>query len=366
MKAVMTMAILPRYVMVRAWWAMFGAVMGLWLLQLLFAYLSELQDLSDSYSFVDALWYIFYRSPYFLVQFMPTGALLGAVIGLGLLAGNSELVIMRASGVSIYRIVAWAMVPAFLFVVLALAINQFVLPTSNQKASDIITHQNHTQLISVSGYWAVDNHDDGMDITYIGYADSAGNLGQVKRYQLDKHANLSHALSANQGTYYTQKDNQYWWQLTDSHQVAILTQGVKQSSQKSQLLTLPIAPENVHLLTKNADDLSLTDLYAHRQLMKAQSLRSRQHELSFWQKLFSPLAILSLVLVATSFVFGSMRSHSLGLRIVMALLTGLLFGYLSDLSGFVALATNLSPLLMALLPIVLSGLVGLYLLHNKQ
>ena len=147
--------ILPRYVIRSALFAMTGAVAGLWLLQIIFAYLSELENLSQTYTYLDALRFILYRSPYFLVEFIPTGALLGAVIGLGLLAANSELVVMRASGVSIYGIIGHAMLPAFLFVVISLALNQFILPITNQKASQIATHTaTNDRLFTVNGYWA--------------------------------------------------------------------------------------------------------------------------------------------------------------------------------------------------------------------
>ena len=360
------MAILPRYVMRFALLAMMGAVVGLWLLQMVFAYLSELENLSDTYTFIDALKFILYRAPYFLVHFRPTGALLGAVIGLGLLAGNSELVVMRASGVSIYRIIGWVMVPACVFVLLGLLVNQFVLPITNQKASAISTHQTDDKLITVQGYWTVNQNTDGMDITYVSYADNLGKLGQTKSYHLDNGAGLTHALSAKAGEYDRQNTEGYVWSLTDVSEVSISTEGVRREHEESAQMVLPIAPTDVHLLTKDPEDLSLSDLYQHGKLMTAQNNRSPRHELAFWQKLFSPFAILSLVLVASSFVFGSLRSQSLGLRIVMALLTGLLFSYLTDLSGFVALATGLSPLLMAFLPIVMSVLFGVWLLERRQ
>ena len=360
----MNQAILPRYVMRSAFFAMLLSVIGLWLLQMVFAYLSELENLSDTYTFIDALKFIFYRSPYFLVQFIPTGALLGVVIGLGLLAGNSELVVMRAVGVSKYKIISWAMIPAFLFVVLSLAVNQFILPITNQKALQIRDHHSH-DIISIKGYWSVKQQDNATQITYIGYADDKGQLGQIKQYRLAD-AELAHALSANGGTYDKKNQDDYIWKLLDINEITINKTGVTQSYDTTQMLALPISPTDVHLLTKDADDLSLTDLYAHKQLMTHQKLRSLRHELSFWQKLFSPFAVLSLVLVASSFVFGSLRSQGLGLRIVMALLTGLLFSYLTDLLGFVALAINVSPLAMALLPIMISAGVGAWLLKRQS
>lgn len=360
------MGILPRYVIKSALFAMLGAVVGLWVLQMVFAYLSELEELSESYTFVDALWFILYRSPYFLVQFVPTGALLGAVIGLGLLAGNSELVVMRAGGVSVYRIIGWTMIPAFLFVLLSLGVNQFVLPTTNQKASAIARHEADSKLVSVQGHWTVNQSDDGMDITYISYADNTGKLGQTKRYHLDDKANLTQAVTAKEGVYQGETSAGYVWQLSDISQVDINASGIITEHQTNSEFALPISPKDVHLLTTSAEDLSLSDLYAHKRLMSEQANRSLRHELAFWQKLLSPFAILSLVLVASSFVFGSLRSQGLGLRVVMALLTGLIFSYLTDLAGFVSLASGVSPLLMAVLPIIISAVFGVWFLQRRQ
>lgn len=57
--------VLGRYVKVNALLAIIGAVLGLWALQLLFSYLSELDSLNDSYTMSEVLKYILYRSPYF-------------------------------------------------------------------------------------------------------------------------------------------------------------------------------------------------------------------------------------------------------------------------------------------------------------
>lgn len=388
--------VLSRYVKINALLAIIAAVLGLWTLQLLFSYLSELDSLTDSYTMADALKYIFYRSPYFLEEFIPTGALLGAVVGLGLLANKSELIVMRASGISVYRIVGWVLQPALVFVLLALVINQFVLPSSNQLASAISSEDSRSLVTSVRGYWTVQPRfktvessannssgeplkaqPDGSDILYIDYADVEGNIGTVKRWHLDNNGNLQTAIHAEGGKYIgrqlasdsanPKQKYRYQWQLTNMNKLTI-NQGFDSSRAESpsDTLTLPFAPESVYLLTREAESLSLTQLYAHRQFMQQQGKRSLNHELAFWQKLLSPLSILSLVIVACSFVFGSLRTHSLGLRIVVALLFGLLFSYIQDLVGFVSLATGFSPLLMVLLPIIASALLGGYLLKRQM
>ncbi|WP_201545066.1 LptF/LptG family permease [Psychrobacter sp. H7-1] len=432
--------IISRYVKKNALFAMLFAVLGLWALQMVFAYLAELEDISDAYTYVDALTYIFYRSPYFLQQFMPTGALLGAVVGLGLLANNSELIVMRAAGLSIYRIVGWVLQPAFIFVILALLINQFILPQSNVKASQI-RKPDTALLASVNGYWTLQNvpteagstgsttdNKEGLaseqahNIIFIDYADANGNIGEVKRWHLDADNNLTAVSKATGGTYVPslqqgqdkpvvaaqdQSDSlaNYQWQLdnvttlkvadkaailesdtlgnqpaaqltdtqatsVDSDQsgqaMALTSQPlVAKQAESTDVINLPISPSSVYLLTRRAEDLSLTQLYEHKRFNASQGTRSLEHEVAFWQKLLSPFSVLSLVIVACSFVFGSLRTHSLGLRIVVAIIFGLLFSYIQDLTSFVSLATGAPPLLMVLLPIIGSGLLGFYLIRRQ-
>lgn len=440
--------IISRYVKTNALFAMIFAVLGLWALQLVFAYLAELEDISDSYTYFDAIRYILYKSPYYLQLFTPTGALLGAVVGLGLLANNSELIVMRAAGLSIYRIVSWVLQPAFIFVILALGINQYVLPETNLMANQI-RKPDTALLASVNGYWTLQNAPavgetaqqeggTGHNIIYIDYADANGNIGKVKRWHLDKDNNLT-AVSQAAGGVYAPKANpqnnpsvqnlskseqdllNYQWDLVDVTTLKLAERAsimrseqtvenqlateaaantdadtnintninpntgnapvsanqsrnivldneplVAKQTQSEDVINLPISPNSVYLLTRRAEDLSLTQLYDHKQFNASQGTRSLEHEVAFWQKLLSPFAILSLVIVACSFVFGSLRTHSLGLRIVVALIFGLLFSYIQDLTSFVSLATGASPLLMVLLPIIASALLGFYLIKRQS
>lgn len=352
---------LSAYVIRTAFLSMLAGVLGLWLLQIVFSYLSELENLSDSYTLTQAFWYILYRAPEFLVEFTPTGVLLGAVVGLGLLSANSEIVVMRASGISLYRIIGWTMLPAWVFVLASLSVNQWVLPVGVDKARQI--KDPHQQILAINGYWSVIPEQTGKRIVYIEWADSDGNLKNIKQYQVNDDKLMS-AMSAKAGVFDGGADG-YTWTLQDAHQVNLGNSATNDSQDKLQL-SLPISQKSVALLTKDPQDLSISQLYAHKQLMIHQQSRSKTHELAFWQKLLSPFSVLSLLLIACSFVFGSLRSQSLGFRVVIALLTGLLFSYLMDLSGFIALATSLSPLVMVLLPIVISALIGAFLLNQKR
>ena len=137
-----------------------------------------------------------------------------------------------------------------------------------------------------------------------------GNIGEVKRWHLDNDGNLQTAIHAKDGQYVGRQaldsssgtpsgQYRYEWQLNDMTTLSI-NQGFESSKAvfASDTLSLPFAPESVYLLTRQAEDLSLTQLYEHRQFMRGQGNRSLEHELAFWQKLLSPLSILSLVILS--------------------------------------------------------------------
>lgn len=344
---------------------MLASVVGLWLLQLLFVYLSELERLNESYDFLAALRFVGYRAAHYLVLFMPTGVLLGAVIGLGVLAKNSELVVMRAAGISLYQIIGWVLQPALLFVLVALMANQWLVPVAQHHARQI--KDPDSSVFRIQGYRIVMTDEyapQKKQIIFIDQADSQGRLDNIKRFELND-GKLGGVLMAPTG-HYIGTSHLYEWQVNQVQMMTLDDGRALQQTKPTNKLNLPIAQDSIYLLTRPPMDMSISALYQHHQLMTHQQTYSPQHRLAFWQKLLSPFAVLSLVLVACSFVFGSLRSQSLGLRVVVALLVGLLFSYLQDLAGFVALALNLPPVLMVLLPIVASATIGLWLIAKKH
>ena len=110
-----------------------GVIVGL---ALLFAFIDELGDIEDSYGLLDAAWYVLLTAPRRIYEMLPMAALIGCLIGLGTLASNSELTIMRAAGVSVGRIVWSVMRPMLMLMVVGILIGEYLAPqTENQAQS---------------------------------------------------------------------------------------------------------------------------------------------------------------------------------------------------------------------------------------
>ncbi|ALH94589.1 LPS export ABC transporter permease LptG [Acinetobacter equi] len=339
--------------------AMIGATLILSGLQVLFTYLGELGSLEDGYGALDALKYVLWGAPKYLYEILPISALIGAVLGLGILASNSELIVMRASGISLWSIVGWVIRSALILIVLAFTLSEWVIPYTNEQAKNIKKHRTVAELGSVRGYWT----REGQRFIYIDYANSLGQLKGVEALDFDEKYNLRATISAEQGNFIT--DGR--WDLKDAKELDILNDG---NAHVDVLPNLPLAmalqPKYVHMVTMDPNDLSPSQLISITSYMHEYSQVPKTYQLAFWQKVATPFSLIALVVVACSFIFGPLRQQSMGFRLVIALFTGLGFFYLQDFFGYASLVYSPSPAWFVFLPILFVFCIGGYLLHRAR
>lgn len=339
--------------------AMVGATAVLSILQILFTYLGELSSLKDNYTAWNALQYVLWGAPRYLYEILPIAALIGAVLGLGSMASNSELIVMRAAGISLWRIVGWVMRSAMLLVILSFALSEFVIPYTNEQAKSIKSYRSVAALGEVKGYWT----REGQRFIYIDYANSQGTLKQVQVVDFDENYRMKSLLNSEEGQFL--KEGQ--WNLKQTAQVNLLANGQAQVvDQNQQNLALALQPKYVHMVTIDPEDLAPSQLLSFMDYMHEYSQVPKTYLLAFWKNVGSPFALLALVLIACSFIFGPLRQQSMGFRLVIALFVGLAFYYVQDFLGYASLIYAPSPAWFVFLPIVFMFGIGSYLLYRAR
>jgi len=78
-----------------------------------------------------------------------------------------------------------------------------------------------------------------------------------------------------------------------------------------------------------------------------------------------PITVAVMLLVALSFIFGPLRSVSMGARIMMGVATGILFYICNEVMGSMSLVYQLPPVLGAVMPSLIFVSVALYLMQKK-
>ena len=111
--------------------------------------------------------------------------------------------------------------------------------------------------------------------------------------------------------------------------------------------------------------LSLTDLYAQI-AMSLSKYRKTQLSLEFWRKILQPFVTLSLVLLALGFLFGPLRDINSGQRIIFGIGIAFTVDLTQKLLGSISVVSSIPPFLAVLLPILIVGFLGFFLLRKVR
>lgn len=334
--------------------AVLGIIVGL---ALLFAYIDELGDISASYGLLDAGLWVLLTIPRRTYEMLPMAALIGCLIGLGNLASSSELTIMRAAGVSIRRIV-WAVMKPMLVIMLAgVLIGEYLAPWSENlaQANRAMAQGGGEAQSSKRGLW----HRQGDEFIHINAVQPNGVLLGVTRYQFDAERNLLSASFARRALF--QSDH---WQLEDVVTTQLQEQSTAVVNSPSQRWDVELNPQLLGTVVLEPEALSVTGLWRYIHYLADQGLANGRYWLAFWTKILQPLVTAALVLMAISFIFGPLRSVTLGQRVFTGVLVGFVFKIGQDLLGPSSLVFGFPPLLAVLIPAAICALAGLVMLRR--
>ena len=320
-------------------------------LDLLYAYISELEDLEGGYGAVEALTYILLTTPRRLYELLPMAALVGCLIGLGTLASNSELTVMRASGVSIARIMGAVLKPLLALMVAGVLLGEYAAPYSENLAeSRRALAIGSGEAVKSKGLW----HREGDDFIHINAVQPNGVLHGITRYRFDDQRELIETSFAHRAS--VQGED---WLLEDVATTLFEPDGTSRVEQHAQQRwDVGLSPRLLRVVLLDPDVLPLTGIWHYQNYLAEQGLNNSQYWLAFWKKLLQPLTTAALVFVAISFIFGPLRSVTLGQRVFTGVLVGFSFRILQDLLGPSSLVFGFSPLIAVLLPILILLVMG--------
>lgn len=322
-----------------------------------FAFLAELKELEREYQAPQALLFIVMTLPRRIYDFMPVAVLIGCLVGMGTLANTSELTVIRAAGVSIARLVYAAVRPVLWLVVIGLVLGQYVVPKTEQFAqSERARNMAEGKPISGrDGFWY---REEGQYI-HIQAIQPNGVMYGVSRFVFNEQFDLVQSDFSQRAIY--QGDH---WVLEQVKQTRM--QGESTESERFQTLRwdTTVTPEVLSVVALKPDYLSITGLYEYATYLSRQALESKAYYFSFWKKVFQPITTIVMVFIAISFVFGPLRSVTMGQRITAGVLVGLAFHYTQQLLGHASLIYDIPPLLGALLPMAVCLVAGVWLLRR--
>lgn len=324
------------------------------------AIIDQTAKISRNYHFADVLIYVGTLLPSRIYEYMPFASLIGCLIGLGLLATNSELIVMRAAGISPLRIVGFVTRPVLVFIFLSMVIGEYFSPYLDQLAEGRRGYllKGESAQDSASGPW----NREGNEFMHFNAVFPGGVVYGVTRYRFNDDREIEEASFASRATY----------NVTEGHWVeenVSVTRFLQSSTETEKLVTRrwnsELTPGVLSLNILPADSLSIESLHSYIRFLRLQNTDTAGYEVAFWRKVLQPLIILGLVLIGISFVFGPLRDSTMGFRIFIGVVVGVSFRILQDMLGPLSIVFEFPPLMAVLAPVLFCVVVGLYLLRRS-
>lgn len=327
----------------------------------------ELGDAPDHYNILNLAIYVVLRVPGLVVSNAGFAMLIGCLLGLGVLASQSELTVIRASGVSVFRIVWMVFRPMLLLVLVISLLAEFLVPEIDRYAGKWRSEKAEQEFIfnmirSDNGLWM----RQGNDFLHFNHVSSNGDISGFARFAFDDHGGLQYAQYASRAEY-AADGAQPGWHLRKVKMTRYTENAISTALQKGDdLWTSELAPGLLNVVASTPESMSLRELRYYMNYLASQGQDNRAFELVFWQKAMQPLAMLGLVLVAISFIFGPLRDTTMGYRLFTGVMVGIAFRFSQDLLGPTSMVYGFIPFLAVALPIAVCWLVGLLLLLRTR
>jgi lipopolysaccharide export system permease protein len=289
-------------------------------------------------------------------RLIPAAALLGAVLGLGQLQSQNEIVALQAAGVSMARLVLPVVVTAALLAALGVGFAETVAAPLSQQAhrQRALALAGFQPLGAGPGLWV----RDGSRFVNIGVVHASGSLGDV--YEFDFVNGELHRVTYAE----TAELRDGSWALEDVHE-SLLGEGDASGRQIATKAWHPgVDPRQLQSLWLRPEDLSIAELSRTIELLRRQRQNPLSYELAFWQAVTAPLYAVVMVLLAVPLVLVVGRGVRVGERIVIAALAGLGFQLLQQTFTNIGLASDFPPLVTAMTPAVF-GLAAVAVLLRR-
>jgi len=333
-------------------------------------YISAFVELSEKVFQGNGTWailgaFLWYSTPHYLYYVIPLSVLLATLVTVAVLTKNSEIIVIKACGVSLYRTAVPMLVAAVTAGALLFALDQTVLGPANRRAKALDSQMRGGMLGRLNRHWVAGRNGTIYQFTF--FDPDREHFIELRTYDLDRdRRGLTRQTYAEQATHL---DADRWriergWTRTFDETGRPLSKadGFETFQTAERVLE---RPEVFSTEDPDPEFMSFTQLWAFTERLAASGFDVVSQRVALWRKASFPFVTLVMTLIAVPFAVTIGRGGAmagLGIGIAIAL------GYWGTILVFAAMgaAGVLTPALAAWAPHVLFGTAALFLVLSVR
>ncbi len=312
----------------------------------LFEFIGQLDSTQGDYGTPQALLFAVLRMPQLSFEMLPIAALIGSLLGLGSLANNSELVVMRTAGLSVFDLAAMVAVSGAVLMVVTALIGEFIGPPLDYFARtmrDEARYQQDDRDIG-SAAWV----KDGPVILHLERINTEFEFGALYMFRFNADNSLQ-SIGRAENSGIDDADN---WILENFRETRFADDSVQVAESPVEIESFDLDAEMLGITLVKPISLSARGLMSYIDYLKRNGLDSQRYETELWSRVARTSTVVLMPILALAFVFGSLRSAGAGGRLMIGVLIGLAYFLASEMTANSGQVFNLNAAVVTWLPSV--------------
>lgn len=302
--------------------------------------------------------------PAVIVMTIPIGVLLGTLLVFNRLSGDSEIIALRTSGVSFYRIMVAPLLFGVFTSLVSFGINEAIVPVANRAAKKLeFLALYKAEMPAGQTNFTYMERDPNMRLQRIYFVDQYLGEKLTNVIIMDfTRSQLVQIIAAAQGWFRHGE-----WILENGRTYVISgTSDITRILQFDKLRIPGIKNAQKVLDSGNIlpTEMNIIELHKYIENLKASHSLSNDILVRYYQKISQPLACLVVALAGAPLGLLGRRSRS-NMGLIYSAIIVFLYYVLQSSSGALGEAGRIDPLMAAWMPNIVLGFLGLFILYFK-